>query len=163
MSNYDLRNSQNFEIPFARLCLFESSFFPSALRLWNSTGESIRKAPTLSVFKSNTKKQPFRIHQFPSTKDRLNDIILTRIRHNCSNLNADLFRVNISANSNCRPVPPGGGGGGGRNRWLLCACSRLVRPPLYNATVRYTVSSNSLKQLKSIIRSLFFHTYRSNV
>ena len=32
----------------------------------------------------------------------LNDIILTRIRHNCSNLNADLFRVNISANSNCR-------------------------------------------------------------
>ena len=52
---------------------------------------------------------------------------------------------------------------GGRNRWLLCACSRWVRPPLYNATVRYTVPSNSLKQQKSIIRSLFFHTYRSNV
>ena len=102
MSNYNLRNSQNFEIPFARLCSFESSFFPSTLRLWNSTEESIRNAPTLSVFKSNIKKQPFRIHQFPSTKDRLNDIILTRIRHNCSNLNADLFRVNISANSNCR-------------------------------------------------------------
>ena len=31
---------------------------------------------------------------------------------------------------------------GGRNRWLLCACSRWVRPPLYNATVRYTVPSN---------------------
>ena len=52
---------------------------------------------------------------------------------------------------------------GGRNRWLLCACSRWVRPPLYNATVRYTVPSNSLKQQKSIIKSLFFHTYRSNV
>ena len=52
---------------------------------------------------------------------------------------------------------------GGRNRWLLCACSRWVRPPLYNATVRYTVPSNSLKQQKSIIRSLFFQTYRSNV
>ena len=51
---------------------------------------------------------------------------------------------------------------GGRNRWLLCACSRWVRPPLYNATVRYTVPSNSLKQQKLIIRSLFFHTYRSN-
>ena len=56
----------------------------------------------MSVFKSTIKKQPFRIHQFPSTKDRLNDIILTRIRQNCSNLNTDLFRVNISANSNCR-------------------------------------------------------------
>ena len=33
---------------------------------------------------------------------------------------------------------------GDRNRWLLCACSRWVRPPLYNATVRYTVSSNRL-------------------
>ena len=54
------------------------------------------------MFKSYIKKQPFRIHQFPSTKDRLYDIILTRIRHNCSNLNADLFLVNISANSNCR-------------------------------------------------------------
>ena len=31
---------------------------------------------------------------------------------------------------------------GGRNRWLLCACSRWVRPPLYNAAVRYTVPSN---------------------
>ena len=76
--------------------------FLSTLRLWNSTEESICNVTTLSVFKSNIKKQPFRIHQFLSTKDRLNDIILTRIRHNCSNLNADLFRVNISANSNCR-------------------------------------------------------------
>ena len=56
--------------------------------------------------------------------------------------------------NNICPVPPGGGG---RNKWLLCACSMWVRPPLYNATVRYTVPSNSLKQQKSIIRSLFFH------
>ena len=102
VSNYNLRNSQNFEIPFARLCLFESSFLPSTLRLWNSTEESIRNAPTLSVFKSYIKEQPFRIHRFPSTKDRLNDIFLTRILYNCSNLNADLFRINISANSNCK-------------------------------------------------------------
>ena len=54
------------------------------------------------MFKSNIKKQPFRIHQFPSTKDRLNDVILKRICHNCSNLNADLYPVNISANWNCR-------------------------------------------------------------
>ena len=102
VSNYNLRNNQNFEIPFARLCSFESSIFPSTLRLWNSTEESIGNASTLSVFKSNIKKQPFRMHQFPSTRDRLNDIILTRNRHNCSNSNADLFCVNISTNSNCK-------------------------------------------------------------
>ena len=32
VSNYNLRNSQNFEIPFARVCSCESSFFPSTLR-----------------------------------------------------------------------------------------------------------------------------------
>ena len=48
--------------------------------------------------------------------------------------------------TSCSPVPPGGWG---RNRWLLCACSRWVRPPLYNATVRYTVPLNSLKQYKN--------------
>ena len=31
-SNYNLRNSQNFEIPFTRLC----SFFPYTIRLWNN-------------------------------------------------------------------------------------------------------------------------------
>ena len=46
----------------------------------------------------------------------------------------------VSSGSGCPQAPchPGG-----RNRWLLCACSRWVRPPLYNATVRYTVPSNS--------------------
>ena len=28
-SNYNLRNTLNFEIPFARLCSYENSFFPS--------------------------------------------------------------------------------------------------------------------------------------
>ena len=44
------------------------------------------------------------------------------------------------------PIPKAPCHPGGRNRWLLCACSRWVRSPLYNATVRYTVPSNSLKQ-----------------
>ena len=34
-SDYSLRYSQNFEIPFTSLCSFESSFLPSALKLWN--------------------------------------------------------------------------------------------------------------------------------
>ena len=102
VSNCNFSNSQNFEIPFNQLCSFESSFFPSTLRLWDNTEELIRNARTLSVLKNNIKKQSLRIHQFPSTKDRLNDIILTRIRQNRIYLNADLFRVNISANSNCR-------------------------------------------------------------
>ena len=34
--------------------------------------------------------------------DRKSNILLTRIRHRCSSLNADLFSVNIVPYSNCR-------------------------------------------------------------
>ena len=59
----------------------------------------------------------------------------------CENCGADghAHPTNQCKNpTKCAPCHPGG-----RNRWLLCACSRWVRPPLYNATVRYTVPSNS--------------------
>ena len=32
-SNYNLRNSRNFDIPFTRVCSFETTFFPSTIRL----------------------------------------------------------------------------------------------------------------------------------
>ena len=76
-SNY----SQNLSIPFARVCSFESSFFPSTLRLWHNTAESIRNAPALSVFKSYLETTTQDTH-IPSSKDRLYEISLTRIRHN---------------------------------------------------------------------------------
>ena len=37
---YHLRNKQNFEVPYARLCSYENSFFPSTLRLWNDITET---------------------------------------------------------------------------------------------------------------------------
>ena len=33
--------------------------------------------------------------------ERVSSILLTRLRHNCSSLNADLFRVNIVSNPTC--------------------------------------------------------------
>ena len=34
-STYNLRNNTDFVIPFSRLCSYESSIFPSTLKLWN--------------------------------------------------------------------------------------------------------------------------------
>ena len=39
-THYQLRNNQNFEIPFSRLCSYENLYFPSTLRLWNDLGLS---------------------------------------------------------------------------------------------------------------------------
>ena len=54
-NNYNLRNRNDFEIPSFRLCSFESSFFPSTLKLWNELDMEIRTDPTFVEFKGHTK------------------------------------------------------------------------------------------------------------
>ena len=54
-NNYNLRNRNNFEIPFSRLCSFESSFFSSTLKLWNELDLEVRTAPTFLQFKAHIK------------------------------------------------------------------------------------------------------------
>ena len=105
VSNYNLRNTQNLNIPFTRLCSFETSFFPSTLKLWNDLDPQIRCSTSLSQFKRaityKRKATSFQIRGGRST-----EIALTRIRHNCSSLKADLYRVNIIASPNCTCCGP---------------------------------------------------------
>lgn len=101
-SNYNLRNRNNYEIPFTRLCSFESSFYPSTLRQWNDLEDAIRNAPTLSQFKRNLRQLPVKPHAFQTSKQRALDIMLTRIRHNSSSLNGHLYRVNIVTSPKCQ-------------------------------------------------------------
>ena len=42
-----------------------------------------------------------KVNDFLSVGDRKYDVILTRIRHNCSSLKADLYRINIVPNPIC--------------------------------------------------------------
>ena len=65
--SYDLRNHQNFQVPFSRLCSFDSSFFPSTLRLWNGLDISVRNSPTLLEFKTKIWNQ--------AQKDKANAIL----------------------------------------------------------------------------------------
>ena len=46
-THHNLRNNQNFEIPYSRLCSYESSFFPSTLRLWNDLDITTRNSSSL--------------------------------------------------------------------------------------------------------------------
>ena len=32
---YNLRNKNDFKIPFSRLCSYENSYYPSTLKFWN--------------------------------------------------------------------------------------------------------------------------------
>ena len=48
-SNYNqyLRNNTNYDLPFCRLCSYETSYFPSTLKLWNDLNTETRNIPTL--------------------------------------------------------------------------------------------------------------------
>ena len=100
-NNYKLRNRNNFEIPFSRLCSFESSFFPSTLKLWNELDLEIRTVPTFLQFKAHINSLTNQAENHISFGDRKFNIILTRIRHRCSILRGDLSSVDIIPNTNC--------------------------------------------------------------
>ena len=102
ISCYDLRNSDNFEVPFTRLCSFETSFFPSTLKLWNELDLCIRNIPSTSQFKSSVRNLPPKPLNYLSAGERKFNIILTRLRHRSSSLKSDLFTINIIDNRKCR-------------------------------------------------------------
>ena len=90
-SNYNLRNRLNFEIPFVRLCSYENSFFPSTLKLWNELPLNIRNSSSVSQFKANVRSPHLKPPNYLYVGERKYNILLTRLRHNCSSLNSDLF------------------------------------------------------------------------
>ena len=100
-THYHLRNNQNFEVPYSRLCSYENSFFPSTLQLWNDLDFATRNSSSLLEFKRKIKKIQEKPVNYIVTGKRVNEIALTRIKHNCSSLKADLFRVNIVPSAYC--------------------------------------------------------------
>ena len=97
VSNYNLRNRLNFEIPFVRLCSYENSFFPSTLKL----RLNIRNNSSVSQFKANVRSPHLKPPNYLYVGERKYNILLTRLRHKCRSLNSDLFNVNIIQFSNC--------------------------------------------------------------
>ena len=82
-SNYNLRTGNNFEIPFKTLFLYETSLFPSTLRLWNDLDIRVLSLPTLSQFKCSLKTTPEKV-ECTSEGERKYNITYTRIRRRCS-------------------------------------------------------------------------------
>ena len=85
-SGYTLSNNNNCTIPFARFSSFQSSFFPSTLRLWNGLSNEIRLSQTLPQFKRKVRRHEIQVMDHLIVVDRKSNILLTRIRHRCSSL-----------------------------------------------------------------------------
>jgi hypothetical protein len=96
-----LRNNQNYVPPRCRLRTSASSFIPSTVSLWNNLDISIRNSPTLSSFKNRVKVDIYKTPKYYNEGPRKLSILHTRLRHQCSSLNADLSKIHIINNFKC--------------------------------------------------------------
>ncbi|OWF47171.1 RNA-directed DNA polymerase from transposon BS [Mizuhopecten yessoensis] len=99
---YPLRNRNDYRIPYFRLSTTNSSFLPSTLRCWNTLDNSIRSSASLNIFKNSLKpNDQFIPPSYFCNGDRKLNVIHTKLRHRCSSLNYDLFRVNLVETPSC--------------------------------------------------------------
>ena len=101
---YNLRSGQNYIIPQANLTIYQQSFFPATLKLWNSLDPTIRQSTSAETFKLKLKLQYRRQSKPPPyyfIGDRFLSIIHTRLRNKCSSLKYDLYRSNIITEKSC--------------------------------------------------------------
>ena len=128
-SRYNLRNSYNIAQPFCRLNLLKSSFVPSTISAWNNLPLSTRNAPNLTQFRSKLIGQTTVRSSFYGHGDRKLNIIHTRLRHGCSLLNNDLYRINLV---NTKLCPCGDGTEDAKHYFLRCSRYNVHRDVLFD-------------------------------
>ena len=103
VTNYPVRNRNDYTVPRCRLSLYQSSFIPSVISLSNSLDNDTRNTRTFDSFKINLKSKvvlaKFQGHFLVG--DRRHTIVYATLRRSCSSLKYDLFRSNIITDSRC--------------------------------------------------------------
>ena len=92
---YPLRNRNNVIQRRFRL------FVPSTIALWNDLLDEIREFDTMLSFKSRITPIVEKMPPYFEIGHRELIILPARLRNFCSNLNYNLFRVNLTADPSC--------------------------------------------------------------
>ena len=101
VSGYALRNSDNYVLPRCRLQVFQRSFVPSSVSLWNNLNLAIRNSRSISNFKNEIKDNVFKPPHYFIDGPRKLSVLHARLRHQCSSLNGDLARANLTNDPRC--------------------------------------------------------------
>ena len=73
------------------------------MKLWNDLDSNAKQIPTYNQFKYHLSHidTPGKSPDYFHVGDRKSNILITRLRHSCSILKADLFKVNLVSTQNC--------------------------------------------------------------
>mgnify|MGYP002634107685 CR=1 FL=1 len=100
---YNTRNRSHYRVPRCRLDIFSKSFFPSSIRTWNLLPLDIRSIQSSPNFKNTIRRNDisFLVPKYYFIGNRMENILHTKLRHRCSPLKADLYRVNLVNDPSC--------------------------------------------------------------
>jgi hypothetical protein len=93
IGDHNLRNNENYTTPNSRLRMSMPSFLPFTVSLLNKLDVNIRNNSNTSIITENTTTSP----EYYSEGSRKLSILHSRLRHQCSSLNSDLYRINITS------------------------------------------------------------------
>ena len=102
LTRYKLRNSNNIMTIRGRTNSYLSSFLPSTVRDWNNLPPEIAQSDSVASFKYNLNRDRTHVPKYFYSGNRHVQVLHTRLRTQCSALNNDLFKKNISDTPLCR-------------------------------------------------------------
>ena len=92
---YSLRNSNDIQTIYARTNLYFNSFLPATIRDWNNLPLHVRQSDSLETFKKHLNSDLSPPPSFYNAGSRLGQVFHTRLRLECSSLNAHLYSRNL--------------------------------------------------------------------
>ena len=103
---YNLRNTNDLQVPKRRLNYSAKSFIPSTTRLWNALDLNVRNSENLKSFKNKIRQECNTAPKYFNEGNRYMNVIHTKLRHSCSSLNSDLFKINLVQSPSCSCSSP---------------------------------------------------------
>ena len=101
ITDYCLRDCSRFQTKKCNTVTYEKSFLPDTVKLWNSLPDNVKQSETLGSFKKKINQYPISNHFDLNFGSRFCQIIHSRLRLGCSDLNAHKFERHISSFANC--------------------------------------------------------------
>ena len=100
---YSMRNRDAIKIPHCRLSLFQRSFFPYTIKLWNKLPVNTQNIPTYESFKNHLRNKLDPANELYYYGERWPSVHHARMRIGCSKLNSDLFyNLHVINNPTCQ-------------------------------------------------------------
>ena len=98
---YNLRNNSNINQTNTRTETFRKSYIPATTQFWYNLDDSIKDLTSIESLKQVLKRNKSNTKSYYNIGKRKLNIILARIRMECSELNHHLFTMNIIDNPLC--------------------------------------------------------------